>query len=82
MTTNRRKGLTRESWKGGNVPLFPILRIYYLASFAFGKVIRPISIIIYPRLGQIARKVGFLTPLPRLVARILTLTRADNVFCE
>ena len=43
------------------------------------EVISPTQTIIYPRCGQMARNVWLRIPLSSLVARILTLTRADDV---
>ena len=59
--------------------LFTILRIYAFMTSAFEEVIPRAQIIIYPRCGKVATKIGSRIPTSRLVARILTWSRTDGM---
>ena len=75
-TTDRRKD---RPVKVGAAKTFTISRFYEFKTFDFGEVISPNLAIMYPRCFQMARNVWLRTPLPNLVARILTLARDDDV---
>ena len=78
MTTDRRKRPALESRNVENVYDFTSLRIYEFTTSPSGEVITRSQIIIYPRRGRMARKIGMVIPLSRLVSCVLTWGRPGD----
>ena len=76
---NRLTDEKTDPWKLERRKRVMILWIYEFMTFAFGGVIFSTQTIIYARCGQMPRNAWLCITLPSLIARILTLTRADDV---